>query len=250
MIVFREDRRPLAFRLRDELLHMLVDNTYQPNDQLPSEQELVDQFGVGRSTVREALKMLEEERLIYCLHGVGRFVAPQPTSLLQQDITHLTSITEMAAGLDIPIETRVLSLAEVPATEPVAKRLQIEPDEPVIRLERTRSASGKVAIFSIDVLPRALWQGELDPQKFEGSLLRVMEEEWGLELSYSKTTISAVTLERETSRRIGVPATTPWVLLEQVNYDAQHRPLLDSKDYHRGDQFQFHLLRRRRRGLG
>ncbi len=95
----RTDRLPLAYRLRDDLLELLADEQYGANAQLPSEKELSSQFSVSRSTVREALKLLEEERLIYCIHGVGRFMAPEPISMLKGDIVRLESVSEMAARL-------------------------------------------------------------------------------------------------------------------------------------------------------
>lgn len=242
----RTDRLPLAYRLRDDLLELLADEQYGANAQLPSEKELSSQFSVSRSTVREALKLLEEERLVYCIHGVGRFMAPEPISMLKGDIVRLESVSEMAARLGIPIETRVLSLAEVPATESVATNLGINSGDPVIRLERVRSTGGQPVIYSIDRFAKSLVTVELDEDKSTGSLFRIMEEEWNLDISYCRSTIRAVTLDRGTSSKIGVPPGTPWVLFEQVNYDRRHRPVLDSEDYHRGDQFQFSLLRRRK----
>jgi DNA-binding GntR family transcriptional regulator len=73
-----------------------------------------------------------------------------------------------------------------------------------------------------------------------------MEEKWNARLSYSKAVLSAVILEPELSQRIRVSDSIPWILMEQVNYNAQDQPVLYSKDYHRGDKIQFRVLRRRR----
>jgi DNA-binding GntR family transcriptional regulator len=113
-------------------------------------------------------------------------------------------------------------------------------------LERVRCTDAQPVIYSIDVFPAALCPAETEPKAFEGSLIQRMAERCGMEMSYSQATISAVTLDRHTSRRIGVPVSTAWILLEQVNYDRRHRPWLASKDYHRGDLFQFNVLRTRR----
>lgn len=213
---------------------------------MPSEKELSSQFSVSRSTVREALRLLEEERLIYCIHGVGRFMAPEPISMLKGDIVRLESVSEMGARLGISVETKALSLAEAPATESVATNLGINSGDRVIRLERVRSTCEQPLIYSIDRFAKSLVTVELDEDRSTGSLLRIMEEKWNLDISYCRSTLRAVTLNRRTSSRIGVPPGTPWVLFEQVNYDRRHRPVLDSEGYHRGGQFQFSLLRRRK----
>ncbi len=246
MDILREDRRPLAMQLRDRVWDMLQEECYRTGDKLPSEDDLAARFGVSRATVREALKIMEEERVILCRHGVGRFLAPDPSSVLSEEITRLKSVTEMAHGLGIPISTQVLSLREEPAKDVVRARLNLETDSTVVVLERMRLAHGESIIYSIDIFPRHLVIGELRPEEFAGSLLSVMEEKWNARLAYSKTLISAVVLDSELSRRMNVSDGIPWILMEQVNYDAQDHPILYSKDYHRGDKIQFRVLRRRR----
>jgi GntR family transcriptional regulator len=240
------DRRSLATQVRDQIWDMVQEGYYRPGDQLPSEHDLVSRFGVSRSTVREALKILEEEHLLLCRHGVGRFVAPGATGVLTEGITSLQSVTEMAADLDISLSTVVLDVRETVPDEFVRARLELGPGASVVWLERVRLAEGDPAIYSIDIFPRALVVGALDPATFEGSLLAAMENGWSTTLAYSKAVISAVTLDAQLSQRVGVSEATPWILLEQTNYDPQDRPVLFSKDYHRGDRFQFHVLRRRR----
>jgi GntR family transcriptional regulator len=246
MHTLREDRRSLAAQLRDRLWDEVQGGTLRTGERLPSEQELAGRFGVSRATVREALKTLEEERLLICRHGVGRFLAPDPSSVLSEEITHLKSVTEMAQGLGITTTTRVLSMGEEPAGDLVRSHLELGPESTVVVLERARLAHGQPIIYSIDIFPRRLVVGELRPVEFAASLISVMEAKWGMRLAYSKATISAVMLDRDLSRRIGVDEEIPWILMEQVNYDPQDRPILYSKDYHRGDKIQFRVLRRRR----
>lgn len=60
-------------KLRDHVLAQLLgaiqSGDYGPGDQLPSERELMMEFGVGRPSVREALLALEERGLISIFHG-------------------------------------------------------------------------------------------------------------------------------------------------------------------------------------
>jgi len=240
------DRRPLAAQLRDQIWQIVQEEHYRTGDKLPSEQQLAARFSVSRATVREALKALEEERLIICRHGVGRFMAPGPSGVLSVAITNLGSVTEMARSLATPISTQVLSLREELPDAVVRTRLNREPGVAVAVLERVRLANKDPVVYSIDIFPRSIVAGELYPEEFAGSLLSVMEGQWNTWLAYSKAIISAVSLDAGLSERIGVPDSIPWILLEQTNYDAQDRPVLYSKDYHRGDKFQFHVLRRRR----
>jgi DNA-binding GntR family transcriptional regulator len=88
--------------------------------------------------------------------------------------------------------------------------------------------------------------GALREEAFAGSLCEVMELEWNVRLEYSRSTISAVLLEPELCRRINVPDCVAWLSMEQLNYDAQDRAVLYSRDFHRGDKFEFQVVRQRR----
>ncbi len=246
MTLLRVDRRSLAVQLRDRIWEMIQEGNYLPGERVPSEQELAARFGVSRATVREALRILQEERVIISRHGIGHFVAPDPSSILSEEITRLNSVTEMARERGLTIGTHVLSLREERPEGNVQEHFGLTPGDTVVVLERVRLAQGEPIIYSVDVFPRRIVTGELRPEEFAGSLLSIMEGKWNARLAYAKTVISAVNLDPALSQRIGAPGKVAWILMEQVNYDAQDQPILYSKDYHRGDKFQFRVLRRRR----
>ena len=49
-----------------------------PDDRLPSESELIEQFGVGRKTARSAVKVLRDEGLVYTISQRGTYVLNRP----------------------------------------------------------------------------------------------------------------------------------------------------------------------------
>ncbi len=57
-----------------KLKELLTAGEIKPGERLPTEKELSDAFGVGRSSIREALQVLEHVGLVETRHGVGRFV--------------------------------------------------------------------------------------------------------------------------------------------------------------------------------
>jgi len=246
MKALREDRRSLAVQVRDRIWHEVEAGVLHAGEKLPSEQDLAARFGVSRATVREALKIMEEERVVLCRHGVGRFLAPDPASVLTDEMTRLKSVTELTRGLGISPTTKVISLREEPADDLVSSRLDLEPSSPVVVVERVRQAKGEPVIYTVDYFARHVVPGPLRAEEFEGSLFAQMEEKWGLQLVYAKTVISAILLDSETCQRIGVPEGIPWLMMEEIVLDAQDRPQLYSNDYHRGDKMQFRVLRHRR----
>ena len=66
--------KTLSETVAGKLAHSLLDGSLVPGSQLPSERELMNQLGVSRATLREALKALEESGLIEGRPNVGWFV--------------------------------------------------------------------------------------------------------------------------------------------------------------------------------
>jgi GntR family transcriptional repressor for pyruvate dehydrogenase complex len=68
-------RYGLANQVIERVRALVADGTYRVGDRLPPEQELCAMFGVGRSTVREAMGVLANRGLVDVRHGEGTFVA-------------------------------------------------------------------------------------------------------------------------------------------------------------------------------
>ncbi|AVQ82712.1 MULTISPECIES: histidine utilization repressor [unclassified Variovorax] len=74
----------LYAQVKDHISRKIQDGTWPPGHRLPSEHELVAQFGMARMTVNRALRELVEQGRIVRVAGVGSFVAenkPQSTLL-------------------------------------------------------------------------------------------------------------------------------------------------------------------------
>lgn len=74
MIEFRPNA-PKWRQIADILKERIADGTYQVDTPLPSEHELVQEFGVARGTARKVLAKLKEEGVAYSERGLGTFVA-------------------------------------------------------------------------------------------------------------------------------------------------------------------------------
>jgi len=71
----KEKSLPKYAQLKKEILEWLDTGKLRPNDQMPSENELAEQFGLSRQTVRQTLGELEQEGRLYRIQGKGTFVS-------------------------------------------------------------------------------------------------------------------------------------------------------------------------------
>ena len=115
-------RRSLTDVVAGRLARSILDGTLKPGSQLLPERELVKQYGVSRSTVRESLKKLEEMELIEGKHGVGWFVKAVNAGNLAK--TH-----EIAYKDDVEETLEVQRPSEETLSGP--KRLPVTPEKPL-----------------------------------------------------------------------------------------------------------------------
>src|SRR5690606_26493560 len=106
------------------------------------------QLGVSRATLREALRILEEENVIIRRHGVGTFVNSKP--VFTAGIEQLSSVTNMIMNAGMKPGTIFLSsYVETPSDEDL-KRFTCSANEQITHIERVRTANGDPVVYCID----------------------------------------------------------------------------------------------------
>lgn len=69
------ENQTLAEKSAQDVLDFIKEHNMSPGDKLPTEAELVELLGVGRNTVREALRLLMSRNIIVIRQGAGAFVS-------------------------------------------------------------------------------------------------------------------------------------------------------------------------------
>ena len=85
---------PAYQQVADQLRGSILRGDVEPGDRLPVEAELAEMFGVSRSTIREALRVLSSERLLRTVRGVGG-----GSFVLQPDPEHVSDFLQTSIGL-------------------------------------------------------------------------------------------------------------------------------------------------------
>jgi GntR family transcriptional regulator len=101
--------RPVYQQIADELRTRIHRGVYPPGSQLPSEGDLVGEFGVTRVTVRRALAVLENEGLAELVRGKGMFV-PQPPPVLALRTSRFSRAARQAGKGALAAEAEALGL--------------------------------------------------------------------------------------------------------------------------------------------
>lgn len=115
-----EAAKPLSEQTADALIQYIIDHELKQNDRLPNEKELTELLNVGRSTLREAVRMLASRNILEVRHGAGIFVSGN-TGIADDPLgfTFIRDKRKLVADLvefRLMIEPRIAALAAQNAT--------------------------------------------------------------------------------------------------------------------------------------
>ncbi|MGG3451280.1 MULTISPECIES: GntR family transcriptional regulator [Bacillaceae] len=237
----KQDNRPLYLQVIDRLKKDIEKGIYKEKEKLPSEFELAKQLGVSRATLREALRILEEESVIIRRHGVGTFIHSKP--LFMSGIEQLNSVTDMIVNAGMEPGTIFLSSNVQQATEEDARRFLCPVDGELMVIERVRTANSEPVVYCIDKIPIALFPGHFDAGR--ESLFTLFDEQETGPISHAVTNIEPFGWHEKISPILQCEPETAMLALKQLHYTESELPVLYSINFFRADKFSFHVLRRR-----
>ncbi|MGI2327174.1 GntR family transcriptional regulator [Planococcus sp. YIM B11945] len=241
-MTIKSDHRALYLQVIDRMKQDIAAGVYKEKEKLPSEFELAKTLGVSRATLREALRLLEEDNIIVRRHGVGTFVNPKP--VFSSGIEQLTSVSDMIRQAGMEPGAIYLSTSESLSSEEDIKRFHCKDDETVITIERVRTANGEPVVYCIDKVPSAFLPENFLGRK-ESSIFSAIEETGETRISYAVTFIDPVGYHEAASPILECDPETALLELKQLHYDEDDRVVLYSKNYFRADKFSFHVVRKR-----
>jgi GntR family transcriptional regulator len=237
----KSDNRHLYLQVIDRLKQDIEKGIYKEREKLPSEFDLAKQLGVSRATLREALRILEEENVIIRRHGVGTFVNARP--LFTSGIEQLNSVTNMIKQAEMKPGTIFLSSSSENPTEEDIRRFSCSPDMEIVVIERVRTANGDPVVYCVDKIPKRFL-----PETFshdEESIFSIIEDVTDRKITYAVAKIEPVGYHEKISPILECDPETALLVLKQMHFDEMDEPVLFSVNYFKADKFSFHVLRKR-----
>lgn len=115
----RPGGRGLAHGLVETLRSRILDGSLAPGTKLPSEKELIEEFGVSRTVVRDALTRLQAAGVVETFQGRGSFVLalPEPT-VFRGEAARVRTHHDVIAMMEfrVGVESEAAGLAAVRAS--------------------------------------------------------------------------------------------------------------------------------------
>jgi GntR family transcriptional regulator len=174
--------------------------------------------------------------------GAGTYATHRPRLRNNLDVNFGVTEAIRAAGMNAG--TSESSVHTDGATDEEAVTLDLHPGDPVVRLERVRTADGDPVVMSHDVVAAALIGAtELTAMPLDGSLYELLERH-GTPVAHGVVSVEPARADRRLARRLGVKSGALLLYLRQIDYGREGEPLLLSHEHHRADAFEFTVVRR------
>lgn len=237
-------RSPIpAYNQLIEIIYQQIRNRdFQPNEMLPSETELCRRYGISRTTVREALRRLTLDGVLYTIKGKGTFVA-EPK--LDQIMIKIPDFYEDMAERGLKPDVKVLDVKVVSATSLVSKKLMVPLDEKVFRIKRLFLADTKPYVLErkfivckdckiLNAFPDENILSVKDQAVFD-----VLAGRCHICSEYAQVTIEATTVRSDEAEHLEVPSGSLAFYVDLVAYKKDDVPCGWIASIYRGDLYRF-----------
>jgi GntR family transcriptional regulator len=237
--VNRNDYIPYYIQVKNAIQEHIKSGGWQVGDQLPGESDLCQIFEVSRTVIRQALKELELEGLIFREKGKGTFVAePKIDQRMAQELIGFYQ-DMIQHGLK-PV-TQILKQGVIPASPNVAAYLKLEPGAEVIQIHRLRGVQDEFILLDTTYLPYNLCPQVLHTDFSSQSLYAFLEDQLGLIIVRAHRTLEAVLATEYEAQLLQIKVGDPLILLDSVAYLEDDTPIEYFHAFHRSGRSRFKI---------
>ncbi|MCU7558584.1 GntR family transcriptional regulator [Macrococcus capreoli] len=184
----------LYLQIAEKIRNNIDIGELKEGDKLPSERKLCELYNVSRITIRQALDLLEHERIIQRKQGIGTYVLP---SQYNQILNNLYSFSDEILKKGDKPSTKMLDIQLVKVNEYIHKRTGLMLNAYVFKLTRLRLANEKPLVLEYSYIPQSL-APDLDNFNFNKvSLYEILSNEYQIKIDRAHETLEATILTKE-----------------------------------------------------
>lgn len=242
--VDRQNRLPLYDQIESNLRELIVSGMLKAGDNVPSEWELAELYGVSRLTVRKALDELVRQRWLSKRQGVGTFVTNPPiTSIAPNKL----SFTDQMIAVGRKPSSRLVDMRVETVSPEITNSLLLSLGDQVFCLTRVRLADNipillESAYLSVVRFPDLETAEELA----DSSLYSYLVRHYNVTVTQIEQTLKPVLLTEEQASHLQTKPGTPSIRSDIVAYSSGGEPVEYSMSVSNGDNSEFYFSFKRK----
>ncbi len=232
-----EESVPFYKQLKNKILDDIESGRLKHGDKLPSERELAEMYQISRMTARHTLSILEREGVVERRVGAGTFIT---NNKITMNFVTFNSFTKSMLNKGFIPSTQILSINKMEATERLAAKLQLPPEEMMIVIKRLRYANDIPIAIEESFIPEVLCP-ELDQKITDhDSLYEILDNEYGIILVKSKEYMRVTFSDESESKLLKIRSESPCIFQEIIAFDQNDNQVEFSTSLIRSDIVKFY----------
>ena len=230
---------PLYYQIYDYYKNEIINENFIEGEALPPERELTLIFNVSRSTIRQALKKLEEDGFIYRLPGSGSFISHKT---LKQDLSSFYSFYEEIKKIGKVPSSKVISSCIISPDKELTEIFKITStmtDTKILNIKRLRLVDGNPLIYEDTYLPVNRFQNfDVDLLNFT-PMYTIFKEQYGGTFEKATESFFALIVEnKEILKHLGYQRKSSCMLIKRITYE-RGEIIEYTVSYARGDKYEY-----------
>ncbi len=219
------------------LSQRLREGFYLPERPLPTEQDLMQEFGLSRVTIRHALAEIEREGLIRRVRGSGTF--PIDAAAKDSFRTNISGLYENLATLGQTSRARLLRFERVATPSSLRTR---EPmfGSSALLIVRVRYMDKQPFAYLSSFLPESSARHFRKDRVGNRPLLMTLEMA-GITPATAEQALSARAADTEVAGALGVAVGSPLIYMKRLTRDPEGAPIEFFESYYRPDNFEYQM---------
>ncbi len=229
--------QPLYKQVAEYIKQLIVERRWTPGEMLPNEFRLAEEFKVSQGTVRKALTMLTDAKIVTRRQGVGTFVSEHTG---QHALFRFFPLQADGKGAELPkAELLHLSLDTAPAK--VCQALELSSKDKVTVIERRRILDNEFCLVETIYLPQTFFPNFGDSGDIPHTLYHYYQTDFNQTVHKTQDSIKAILATDSDAKLLGVKQGSPLLEVTRVTESIEGKLIEYRNSRCRSDHYHYQV---------
>ncbi|WP_270179841.1 GntR family transcriptional regulator [Alkalihalobacillus sp. CinArs1] len=227
----------LYLQIKDILIDRIQSGAWKANELIPTEQELIKEFGVSRTTIRQAITVLVQNGLLEKKQGRGTVVKPQQ---LVGNLGQLKGFAEEVMDRGSVPRSKLIRAEFKTNLYHEKEMLQVPEDAPILLIERIRFSDDTPVALERSCWPEEIGQLLMKHDLNEAKYYEILENDQ-IYLNRANERIAAMNATIDEADLLAIRPGEALLEMTRLSYGLNDHPMEYTRTKYRSDQYHYHI---------
>lgn len=227
----------LYIQIKDTIIKRIQDKEWIPNAMIPTENELMVEFNVSRTTVRQAISILVQEGILEKKQGKGTIVKPQ---LFIGSLGKLKGFAEELIEIGRIPGSKLLVVQTGSDLHYEKSMLKVPMEEEIVVIERLRFADQTPIAIERSCWPYSIGKMLINQDLNQATFYEILEEN-NITLKHAKEKITSINATLFEADLLGIRGGQALLVMERLSYGDGEKPIEFTTTKFCSDKYQYNI---------